>query len=80
MVYSLLRCVGFVLGSIILAISKECQIAELMHIFVCESRNCCARRLRSNMLYCHIIIVDNSSFVWGRRSDRTIPVLFNMLV
>ena len=80
MVNRLLCCVVFILGSIILAIGKECQIAELVHILACESWNCGTWRLRRNMLYRYIIIIDNSSFVRSGCTNRTISVPFDMLI
>ena len=51
-----------------------------MYIFACETRGCGARRLRSNMFYRYIIIVDNSSLLRRWCSNRTISVPFDMLV
>lgn len=80
MIDCLLRCIRFILGPVILSVGKECQIAERMYIFACETRDCGARRLRSNMFYRYIIIVDNGSLLWCWCSNRTISVPFDMLV
>lgn len=80
MIDCLLRCIRFILGPVILSVGKECQIAERMYIFACETRDCGARRLRSNMFYRYIIIVDNGSLLWCWYSNRTISVPFDMLV
>ena len=71
MIDCLLRCIRFILGPVILSVGKECQIAERMYIFACETRDCGARRLRSNMFYRYIRFLYKGIIIKHNKTEPT---------